>query len=147
MMKPTLLLFLFYLLFSCGQRQSTISGHYQSIEHGRLKIAWNYYIMNKVFSVGSELDLLTDSTFSYYTCGNHMTGTYNVKSDSLILCVLTNEWRDTTSRNTLRDKKPAINQNPYLRFFFKTNIIRQEEFVKIKGKTYVSEEILEKVER
>lgn len=67
------------------------------------------------FFVGSELSLNPDSTFTYKTCGNIMTGLWRYYNDSLLLIANTNRWRsDSLNRYGYQGQWPKVPTKPFI---------------------------------
>jgi hypothetical protein len=105
-MRTTIAYYLLCLIFavcSCTKDVS-VSGEYRV----EAKTINDQLFLRKIRStdriVGSELNLKSDSTFLYFTCGNEMTGHWRKIHESISLYVATNIYRS----DSMRSKKEAI---------------------------------------
>jgi hypothetical protein len=72
-------------------------GKYQSKTFNKIELTFKRVFNKEVPSAGQELYLYNDSTFILNTCGNLISGTFNIKPDTLVLLCLKNiPMRDTT---------------------------------------------------
>ncbi len=94
-MRKLLIVNIFILLFGCSQEKSKVNvvGFYKTSQN-----EWMVWKNKKFFEKSgtkafSQLQLNSDSTFSYETCGNKMTGHWKVKGDSLVLKIEKNNLK------------------------------------------------------
>ena len=106
--------------YSCN-KGNAVPGEYEVVP----KTIGDRLFMRKINAdgriIGSRLNLHTDSTFTYKTCGNQMTGKWNKKKDSIILYVKTNIYR-SDSMNSVNI--PVISKEPIIFNIRKTRIYR-----------------------
>lgn len=74
------------------------------------------------FAVGSEINLYSDSTFRYQTCGNIVTGTWRKVNNQFLCTRLTNRYRIDSLNKTWA--KPGIGTAPMI-FDISENTITQ----------------------
>jgi len=91
---PTIYSLLWLLFAACScTKEVPVSGEYEVAP----KTVNDWLFLQKMKSkgriVGSKLNLETDSTFLYLTCGNQMTGHWRKMQDSILLYVTTNVYR------------------------------------------------------
>jgi len=107
--------FLFFIFFhSCKLlNNESIIGHYESYQIGKLETI-KHVVKNgfkKIyFSAGITLDIKADSTFTYATCGNILTGRWRVEKDSIILHEKTNRFRLDSLNNVLPPPRIGIDK-------------------------------------
>lgn len=94
-MKTTITVLFILLLFSCSLQTSLKPGYYKYVKPSRFESRYLFITQGiKSYVGGSEIILNNDSTFKHTSCGNIITGKWNIKKDSLFLKVLTNRWRN-----------------------------------------------------
>ena len=86
---------LFCLIFSvCGcTKEFSVSGEYEITSKTLNDRMFLHKMKSEGRIVGSKLNLESDSTFLYVTCGNQMTGYWRKMQDSISLYVVTNVYR------------------------------------------------------
>lgn len=93
-MKIRLLVLLLYIFWSCKNDHRIKIGTYKSVSYNKVELVC-LYLFKKINSafVGSEINLKSDSSFLYTTCGNILKGYYYCKNDSLFLKVKSNRFK------------------------------------------------------
>ena len=117
MKKATLMLSILFILNCSAQEKRPIqTGNYSYIKWTQLEMAWLSVTKGiHHFFVGSELILNPDSTFTYKTCGNIMTGNWKCNTDSLLLLAKTNRWRsDSLNKYGYQGKWPKVPVKPFI---------------------------------
>jgi len=101
---------------SAQEKRSIQTGKYSYIKWSQLEMAWlNVTKGIHHFFVGSELILNSDSTFTYTTCGNIMTGKWKYNTDSLLLLANSNRWRsDSLNKYGYKGKWPEVPVKPFI---------------------------------
>lgn len=99
------------------------------------------FFFSRLPSTDQYLELRTDSTFVFNTCGNIMTGTYKVRQDSLLLLWERNEMKSAGMVDLNKDSANMI-----VFFITHPNTLYREEHYVEKGKTYVLIDKLTKIE-
>ena len=101
---------------SAQEKRPIQTGTYSYIKWTQLEMAWLSVTKGiHHFFVGSELILNPDSTFTYKTCGNIITGNWKCNHDSLLLLAKTNRWRsDSLNKFGYQGKWPKVPVKPYI---------------------------------
>ncbi|MCF8445952.1 MAG: hypothetical protein K9H61_03060 [Bacteroidia bacterium] len=100
---------------SCNNNSTKlIIGRYASVRPSYPFLYYQYFANGiRSYGLGSELILNTDSTFEYLTCGNIMTGKWATNSDSLLLTIFSNKYRnDSLNKVGIKGKFPVIPKEP-----------------------------------
>ena len=118
---------------SCSYtKQISIIGQYESYQIGKLETI-KHVVKNgfkKIyFSAGNTLNINADSTFTYATCGNVLTGRWRVEKDSIILHEKTNRFRLDSLNNVLPPPRIGIDK-----FGIHLNKLYKKGIITIKGK-------------
>ena len=118
---------------SCtNSKKISIIGHYESYQIGKLETI-KHVVKNgfkKIyFSAGITLDIKADSTFTYATCGNILTGTWSLEKDSSILHEKTNRFRLDSLNNVLPPPRTGIDK-----FGIHLNKLYKKGIITVKGK-------------
>jgi hypothetical protein len=100
-MKNLFPIILLLLILGCAEHQDLKIGTYKSVRISPMEQGY-LYLTSGIRScfIGSSIVLSKDSSFSYTTCGNIMTGNWRKSSDSLFLLVKTNRWRSDSLNKT-----------------------------------------------
>jgi hypothetical protein len=106
----------FFLNCSAQEKGSIQTGKYSYIKWTQLEMAWISVTKGiHHFFVGSELVLNCDSSFTYKTCGNIMTGIWKYNNDSLSLIANSNRWRsDSLDKYGYQGKWPEVPVKPII---------------------------------
>lgn len=92
-------------LVSCSNTPSNkdIIGIYKSKEYNIIE---NYLILSseKTYVKGSKLEIRTDSSFIFSTCGNISNGFWKLKSDTLLLFCLKFNYKNDSLNSVLNTK-------------------------------------------
>jgi hypothetical protein len=101
---------LLLLISACAPAQTELAGTYKSADTNLIKKGWKYIFEGyDGFTMGTELELKTDSTFHMVTCGNILTGVWHHTEDSLYLTYQTNRWRsDSLHEHGFEGKWPEL---------------------------------------
>ncbi len=137
-MKTCLQLMLLACLYmSCTKPHTPIIGTYVS-PHYRNVDKLLFAIKGSVATVGGSLDIRKDSTFTYTTCGNILTGIWSVQSDSIILSVYTNHWKeDSLAVHGFNGNYPSVPRQPLV-FRIHNAYLEEETHARHEGKTIVN---------
>lgn len=109
------------MVLGCSARKNVVvSGEYGIVP----KTLSDRLFLSKMNSdgriVGSSLNLSPDSTFSYTTCGNQMTGSWSKKDDAILLYVATNAYRT----DSMKMHPAAIPTDPIIFHFRNAQLYR-----------------------
>ncbi len=77
----------------CENSPPEIVGDYEIVEYSISDKLWYGGIKGYDLISGSSITINSDSTFKYITCGNVMNGNWRIVTDTLILDVISNQWR------------------------------------------------------
>lgn len=146
-MRLFAILILVIFITSCSSYDISIT-KYKSVRYSKFEQYWNYLFRGiNTFAVGSEIELKSDSTYKYTTCGNIITGTWSTSEDSLLLKVLTNRWRnDSLNTYGFEGKMPEIAKEPIV-FMFDSNSIHAVHINKKGRKTIQKLKVVEPSEQ
>ena len=90
---------IFAVIIGCKSSEQVLQGKYESKEYSKLDMLSKHFLGYAV-AMGSSLKLNKDSSFTFQTCGNDLTGNWLVSNDSLILNYNSNRWRnDSLNKN------------------------------------------------
>lgn len=125
MKTACLIIFLICSVLACSKPDFEIIGNYQT-PHYNLFENLAFALKRKKHTIGCSLEVNNDSTFTYKTCGNIISGTWTTKSDSLLLSVISNRWRnDSLAVNGYNGTFPNISTKPII-FRIKNPYLDQE---------------------
>ena len=135
------LTFIYFIFISCTiANHEQVVGSYESYDIGYFELIQNY-ISNGLkavyYSKGTTLNLKADSTFSYGTCGNLITGIWSIKKDTLVLNGKTNKYRNDSLNLVLPPPKVGINK-----FVIDKKKVYSQTTIKHNGRNYTSLTIL-----
>lgn len=127
------------LMLNCNssKEKPIIYGTYESIKYNKvqkilMQMKGTTYVQNV------SLSLKKDTTFEHISCGNRMTGRYELKGDSLVLTYITNEFRND-SLNQIH--KPRVGTEKFV-FRIDGNLLKSE--IKLKG---VNKRVLQNLQK
>ena len=128
-MKSIILIFtMLMLLSSCKQEDTEIYGTYQGVDYNWLEQVW-MHLNNSWYTIGNDLAIKEDSTFTYSNCSTIMTGTWSVEVDTLLLDVATARWKiDSLQRLGFKGRWPSVPEKPYKYHFQGDQLLRKETF-------------------
>ena len=100
-------------LGSCSE-PSNIVGSYEIETKSYAYKLWKNLEEPTSFTVGSELLVRSDSSFTLKTCGNIISGKWRLAQDTLFLKPLTSRWRsDSLHKFGLNGKAPKVYEGEY----------------------------------
>jgi hypothetical protein len=124
--------------FSClhkSRSKAQIIGVYKSYT----KLSMASLFKKTYYSMGSQLEIKSDSTFEGETCGNFFSGTWEVRFDTLILYQKKNEYKNDSLRKTLPSIKLGI-----MKYNIENDLLVSKSSIRVNNKTYNSVEMLKK---
>jgi hypothetical protein len=90
------ILCILFLFSYCTKKQTSVIGNYKNIKPNSLLAI----LENKNYVGGCTLNINSDSSYVYNTCGNHIEGNWQIKDDSIYLYCKKNEWSDDSLKIT-----------------------------------------------
>jgi hypothetical protein len=113
MRNPTIYDLLCLIFFVCGCTNGiSVAGEYEVAPKTINDRLFIHKMKAEGRIVGSKLNLQTDSTFLYLTCGNQITGHWRKMKDSILLHVVTNVYRTASMKSI----NPAFIPNETITF-------------------------------
>jgi len=82
-----------FFVIGCAKKSvntNELHGSYKSKQFSNVELAYRQFIERKTIVIGNHLNLFSDSTFKFESCGNFKSGNYEIKNDSLILYIYSN---------------------------------------------------------
>ena len=126
-MKRVAIVLIIICCISCSSTTDSVkTGTYKSIKLSKIELGIRYVFQSvKTYPINCQLDLNIDSTFTYTTCGSINTGVWRSFSDSLLLFVETNRFRNDSLNDTgFNGHFPKIPEKPIAYKINKNKLIR-----------------------
>ncbi|MES2691559.1 MAG: hypothetical protein V4658_14215 [Bacteroidota bacterium] len=104
-----MILFIGTFLCACS-RHDTLTGSYKSRSYNIIQRYYLSLVEKSVYSIGNELELNKDSSFTYTCCGTIITGKWSVTPYTLSLFCKNNVYRNDSLNKTR--PKPSCGTEP-----------------------------------